>query len=112
MKSTPLESFSIWVAVPKLVGIRAATRTFNVRMIANIAKVSVERVMCEDMSAGENCPVPFAPRILISIVRRPRIRIGRLRATNRIDPIIISMIPKIKISMDKPVIPFTKLPMA
>lgn len=81
-------------------------------MIANMAKVKVERVMCEDMSAGENWPTPFAPRILISMFLSPRIRMGRLRATNRIEPMIISTIPKIKISMDRPVIPFTQLPIA
>ena len=32
-----------------------------------MANVRVERVMCEDISAGENCPTPFAPRIFISM---------------------------------------------
>ena len=42
-RSMPRESSSVWVTVPRFVGINVATKTFRVNMTANMAKVKVER---------------------------------------------------------------------
>lgn len=89
-----------------------ATMTFNVRMMAKIANVRVERVTCEDMSVGDICPTPFAPFILINTCLNARIIIGRLTATNSTEPTIISIMPTIRISIGMPLTSVIHLPMA
>ena len=104
-RSMPRDSCSVCDSVPRFVGISVATTTFSVRIIANMAKVRVDRVTWEDMSDGDICPTPFSPLMFMSMRLRLRIMIGRLRATNMTEPTIISIIPITRISMGIPLTP-------
>ena len=53
-RSMPRDSCSFCDSVPRLVGINVATTTFKVRIIANMAKVRVERVTWEEISDGHS----------------------------------------------------------
>ena len=64
------------------------------------------------MRAGDICPTPFTPLILMRMCLRARIRIGRLIATNITEPTIISIIPMIRISIGMPLMSVIQLPMA
>ena len=102
IRSTPLESCSVSITELKFVGTSVATVTFKVNITAKMAKVSVERVLWDEISAGAICPTPFTPLILTRNVRNAFMSGGRFTDTNRTEPTTISMTPIIKMSGAKP----------